>query len=344
MPFAENSLDTANPPRRLRDYIRKYLPREVSLVADVAGVLGAPLLIFGLFEHFNKATYWGVSKYIWAWGVGAAPFVVFILVGFLAWFSEVAGENRSLRGLVARLRTDLERALQRLERKAQREACEALAQVFGYKIVKRRHEYRIFSDGRAECNDEYTFLCNRRSLGEWSRSVYADTIQKGGGSRNVKLIGGQGIPYTATPEVLPNKEGRTILSERFVFSPTIRKEHGEVKLSYQESFQAGGFVTQHKDMEFDWASAIASEPAETLEIEITFDGFNVGPLEAEAVYGTADRLLARESVEANEALSEGINAGNRTAKLCIQYPVLGVQYRIKWPVEAIAANVPPDKK
>jgi hypothetical protein len=340
MTSLDNEQNPAGSLSRFGTFIRKYLPREISLVADVAGVIGAPLLILGLFEHFNKDTYWGVSKYVWAWGIGFTPFVVLTLIAILTWFFGIAGENRSLWKLVADLRNELKNARERVEREAQQNACNAHANVFGYKIVKRRHQYRILSDGSAQCNDEYSFLCNRRSLGEWSRAVYADTIQEGSGSRNAKLIGGGGVPFTAKAKVLPNKGGRSILLEGFVFSPTISKEHGEVTLSYQESFPAGGFVNRHKDLNFDWVSAIAREPAETLEIEITFDGFDVGRLEAEAVYGPADRLLPRETVEANEALVEGITSGNRIARLRIAYPVLGVQYRIKWPVEASNSNAP----
>src|ERR1051326_4986189 len=113
--------------RRLGDFIRKYLPREISLVADIAGVIGAPLLILGLFEHFNKATYWGVSKYIWAWGIGFTPFVMLTLIAVSTWFFGITGENRSLWSQVADLRRKLTTARERVEREAQQAACDALA-------------------------------------------------------------------------------------------------------------------------------------------------------------------------------------------------------------------------
>jgi hypothetical protein len=178
------------------------------------------------------------------------------------------------------------------------------------------------------------FLCNRRSLGSWSRTMSSTAVEEFNFS----------VDHTIEPQkfrVTPSQQrrmklGEHALLETFSFVPTIQAEDGEVRLSYTDRIPEKAFAFRRdpaSQKTIDYVMTTPWEPIETLEIEVEFHDVVPGRISADALYGPASQPLPREALQADEILREFDQDGKRVVALKVPFPLLGVGYRIKWELE-----------
>jgi hypothetical protein len=317
--------------------LREAFANWVGFVANFIGLFGVYPLAYGLLSLTGRTDFLGASTTVWSGIIGSGVIAVVGGYSLVRLAKHFHRDNESLR---TRLRIseagrlDAERlAAERPFREMQRRAVEAMSLLYGFELHVASYRFRVYAvdgpeDGSATGSYEIHFKCNRRSLGNWWRTIRSTLVQLKP-SQRPKMP----HPYNVTAHKHERlSTGKTLLEE-FRFVPTINAGTAPVSLSFSDDQPPGTFLTRAPNVagrDYDWISASPREPVSMLVLTVEFDGFEPEEVKCEAVYGLAEQPLDREQVDAQEALQLSREGAALVASMKLPYPVLGVVYRIKW--------------
>jgi hypothetical protein len=308
---------------------------EVAIVADIVGSLGFVILIMGVFQWLNKTDLLGFPVLLWAWTLGLMPFIALAGWAIISWVHYINKRSLDTELAFRRQRREYENEIDEIQkevfRAAQKRAFNAACGVYGYYVKSRSHHYTIYKDGRATCVDRTIFVSKRRALSAWSRtmsSTRAESLKPG-------IMLEQDNRFTVKVEHQLSESGNLhALTEKFLFNPTIRPDHRAVAISWKDELPASTFCFHIADRRgsetFDFIQTSPHEPVRELDLRIEFHDVEPGNVSAEAIYGPSKEILLRETIEAEEVLGENDRDDKFIVNLKILYPLMGVNYRIKW--------------
>jgi hypothetical protein len=310
------------------------LGRRIGIIADVLGAIGFYGIVYEAVKLIaTNNVLFGISVSVWTFCIGTAATGAVV---FLAFKSAVQQSN----GRIKTLEDLLEAALSgNIPRKLQKDMFDAAALIYGFEISKRIQFYTIYAsggdeDGKAKCQHEFHFRCHRRRLGIWWRKSSSSLAPSFSKTTDATVSCQGAVCQVEASREIIKSGGNLAVLENFKFYPAIGPRHGEVKLSFSDDLPPGTLLTKYPNTagrDYDFISATPREPVRLLEIEAVFDGFKPSDVWADSVYGAnGTQELKRESADLMDNLDWDERGAQHTAKLSIQYPVMGASYRLLW--------------
>jgi hypothetical protein len=333
------------------------LSSRIALVANLVGLAG----IYGLMMKFVGT----VAPDSWsdttrqAVAIGLTISVIVLVIAVV--ISKVMKDYNQNVGRMQRQLLETEEQLLRAERDSglrstrimQQRAVEALSILFGYRIEKLHYHFSIYStdnseNGSADMLQQVGFKCNRRALSSWTRAISSTLVTRFEDSQNAALTSCDKKFRVTMNSTLRNIGVKKVKVETFQFKPFIRANDGIVTLQFEEEHGGGAFLTDRTSnptRNFDFISVQPLEPVAGVELIVQFHGFDP-EISVEVVRGSEEEPMARELLEAEEALTIDKEGKHRVARLALAYPIMGVKYKLKWEWKAkpTLALPPPDPK
>jgi hypothetical protein len=310
----------------------KNVAKVVGFVVNFLGLLGLFPAIYYLLSLIattnssGQAILW-MGKSIDFWTAVLGSSLVAVTVIFLV-FVSMRQDRLYLQGLYADSQkriADLEgKALQLSERHHQKELFELLSKLFGYFVSEVVVDYKIEADGSAQLSQTVSFQCTRRSLGSWQRVLQSSQgVPSASASRVMDGV-------TITPKV--EKKGPLTI-ETLEFDPTLRESDGVKSLQLIDRHQTI-FITPAKvrtgDRNGDWVSFAPNEPIKKLTLLVEFEGFEPKDVTCTALRGRTRDVISSEAAEVELRMSRGLRNTHRFYAISIDYPIIGVSYRLDW--------------
>jgi hypothetical protein len=138
--------------------------------------------------------------------------------------------------------------------------------------------------------------------------------------------------FKLTPHI---RMGGSTTVEIIEIDPTLQPSDGPKRLELV-SVQPKAFLTApitegpHAGRRNDWASFAPSEPIRKLSISVEFESLSVKDVTCAALRGRTKEEIPSESAEVNMRLERKTRATHRVYEVNIDYPIVGVSYRIEW--------------
>lgn len=325
--------------------VAHFLDKPTARLADFLGAFG----LFGVFKtildfYATDSVLFGVQ----VWMLSAVLTVVvlgLLLLHILR--TTFRKQNARLRALrrqyemaTERLRKDQRSSLD--ARFEQRSAFEAMRLVYGFHVTLMKFEYHLEAHpsgdpslGKGKCKQTVE-LASSRPIKRWSRFMGSSTAKQ---QRATELQADKVKVFSRDEDVM--RRGNN-LTELLTFEPAITPDLERVRISFVYELPEGTFWTDYRkstnkpDAEpksVEWISFKPGEPVEKFEIIIHYKDFRPGsePF-AMAEYGTGDQRVPIETLAAELNLLSDSRDLNHKVRLALDYPAIGVNYRVMWKV------------